>query len=54
MMLFASGFLAGCILMKILDAFSVSFKEDDLAQREVYEKGYDDGFLSAKHGYYRD
>lgn len=47
--MFTYGFMAGIILMKILEAFSVSFKEDDLAQREVYEKGYETGFFDGEY-----
>lgn len=40
---FAIGFLTAVIVVKLLDAFSDRFKEDELAQEIVYNKGYDAG-----------
>lgn len=43
-MLFAYGFIVGIIAMRLINACSPSFKEDQQGQAIVYDKGYEDGY----------
>ena len=47
MLEFAYGLIIGIMIMKILDRFSPSFKEDTQGQEFVYDKGYKDGYAEA-------
>jgi hypothetical protein len=52
MMLLATGFLLGVVFMKFLEMISSNFQEDEEAQRVVYEKGYDAGYIVGRQDEY--